>query len=794
MNRLLSRFKSSLNWKLTAISISCLLIGMIVITIFNQNSVHKLTDNSLLSMESGYRVLVEEYYDNYISEISGNIAKDLTAIQRENQMAASLVQRTFDYQEQFLALGKLAQTLPFFKDQMTYSGAWYQNQKDEPSVVFVPGLQVDKNGQLIEGAKELMQQTVILDFVMPSFMDYGVNKLQLYYQGNDIKGVTRLAPWSNMGETIFNVYPELNTLPIWETFNPGLIAQYNEKAKSLRAEKRSPYELSKASAPVQDSLTGEIVISFGTPVWNKDYTSFEGGVSYDVPITTIIERIEKIKLSENGFAFLSQSNGNVFAVKDSGAEVLGLESVSSKTEDAAVGFNRLKRFIKDSQFEGVKNLPLDKKETTFSDIQIEGKDYLFITKPFKAFQTWNPEQGFYDEYWTLGFAVPMAEVFKVFKSVDTEIEANLQNTVLTTLSISLMIALIGILIITVTNSRLTRKLNLLAESTTTILNKEDESLISVTSTDEIGVLSKAFNTMKTEVRQTFKQLVDAQTEIETLHAEEKNRLEYLVNQKTKSLEKLMYELNEREKLASLGSLVTGVSHEINTPLGVAISATSYLNEVNATFKKKIAANEATKADLENYIQNIQQSTSILDHNLERAAKLVNSFKEVAVHQSVEEKSTFNMAAYLDMVVTSLHHEIKRHHHSVRVSCPPNIVIDSYAGAFSQIITNLMMNAILHAHDDSLNRPLSITIDFAVSGNVATLTFADDGMGIAAEHLPRVFEPFYTTKRGSGGSGLGLSVVYNIVNALLHGRIRCESKPGEGSAFIIEFPLVSDSQN
>lgn len=789
MDKFMNRFRMSLNWKLTSISIVCLLGAMIVITVFNQNNVHQLTEKSLTTMEKEFRVLVEEYYDNYIGEISGNIEKEMTNITKENQLAASMVQKTFDYQDQFIMLGEAVLKQPYFKDTMTYSGSWYQNQKDEPTVIFVPGSQVGKDGQLSEGSKKLMQQTAILDFVMPSFVEHGVEKLQLYFQGNDIVGVTRLAPWVNMGETIFDVYPELNTLPMWETFNPGLIDDYQQAVKELVARNESPYNISKASAPVQDALTGEIVISFGTPIFSDNYTKFEGGVSYDVPITAIINRIEQIKLSDNGFAFLSQSNGNVFAVKDSGASLLGLQSGTSKDGVATVGFNRLKRFIADSSFEGVKKIPINKEGTIFTEIEIDGKAYLIITKPFRAYQTWNTEQKFYDEHWTLGFAVPVDEVFKVFKNVDSQVDANLQSTVVNTLSLSAIMALVVVIIIAFMNSRLTRKLNTLAISTTTILNREDDSLVEVNSIDEIGVLANAFNIMKKDVRQSFSQLVEAQQEIENLHAQEKSKLETLVNEKTKSLEKLMLELNEREKLASLGSLVSGVSHEINTPLGIAITATSFLSEVNETFYKKLQNNDISRTDFEDYVKSINQSSSILEHNLGRAAKLVNSFKEIAVHQSIEEQMPFNMSEYLDMVVTSLHHETKKQHHKVVVNCEPGLIINSYAGAFSQIITNLMMNAIVHGHDESQNNHLNILIDFKVNGDLAILTFGDDGKGISEEHISHIFEPFYTTKRGLGGSGLGLNIVYNLVTGLLHGNIHCESKLGEGSRFIIEFPVA-----
>ncbi|MCK8060444.1 MULTISPECIES: ATP-binding protein [unclassified Fusibacter] len=779
MKPIIDRFKKSLNLKLTAVTIVCVLLGLTTLIYFTQNNVRKLTEQSLTTMENEVNELVKEYYDNYIAEIGNNIEADMSAIMKENQILAQIAQTTFDYQEEFLVLADSLDNLSFFKDKMEYNGAWYQNSSDEPTTVFVPGLQVDEEGNMLDGVEQLVRQTMILDMVMPAFAEHGVNKLQVYYQGADTEGMFRLAPWSNIGENIFDLYPELNELPIWETFNPGLTEDYYEFAAKVKSEKGSFSELSKASSPVQDGLTGEIVLTFGTPLWSDEYKRFEGSFGYDVPITDIITRIEKIKLSDTGFAFLSQSNGNVFAINDVGARSLGIKGIEEGTQDAELGFNRLQRFITDSTFESVKTIPLNGDKTVFTEIEIDDKKYVVITRPLRAYQTWSTDLGFFDEYWTLGFAVPYDEVFKVYENVGTQINEDLRQSLVDEFVISALIIAIVIVLIVIMNSRLTKRLNILAASTESILDPDSSAKLEVTTTDEIGVLAASFNSMKDNV-------LEAHAEIKRLHEQERSTLEEKVIIKTKELEKVLYELNEREKLASLGSLVSGVSHEINTPLGTAITANSYLEDVNNKFHKKLSENKASRKDFDAYVENIDQSTKIIGHNLDRAAKLVKSFKEIAVHQSIEDRSEFGVCEYLNMIMVSLQHETKREKHQINIRCDQDDQVLSYPGAISQIVTNLVMNTLTHAYAPGTSG--EINLSFEKQGNTGILKFSDDGKGIDAEHLSRIFEPFFTTNRKQGGSGLGLNIVYNIVTGLLKGKVTCDSVVGKGTLFTIEFPI------
>lgn len=283
------------------------------------------------------------------------------------------------------------------------------------------------------------------------------------------------------------------------------------------------------------------------------------------------------------------------------------------------------------------------------------------------------------------------------------------------------------------------------------------------------------------------ELIDAQKELDRLHVQERTSLEQLVSERTQELEFAMRELLEREKLASLGSLVSGIAHEINTPLGVAVSAASYVDTVTRENHKKLDEGVLTKTGLTKFMENVTEGLDIMTSNLSRAATLVNSFKQISVNQTYEAISTFKLKEYLEMILISLKHELKVKKVDIRINCSDTLTITSYQGALTQVFTNLIMNALTHAFENMETGEIIIDIDD--DAHHIHIQFTDNGSGINDEHITRIFEPFFTTKRGSGGSGLGLNIVYNIVTNKLGGKISCQSKLGSGTTFDVELPKL-----
>ncbi len=254
------------------------------------------------------------------------------------------------------------------------------------------------------------------------------------------------------------------------------------------------------------------------------------------------------------------------------------------------------------------------------------------------------------------------------------------------------------------------------------------------------------------------------------------------------LEEMQNQLVETEKMAALGGLVAGVAHEINTPVGIGVTAASHLNKATQEFLALYDAQAMKRSDLEKYLQTCQDSSRLLLSNLNRAAELIRSFKQVAIDQSGEARRRFQMKGYVEEVLLSLRPILKKTRLRVTVDCDDALVLTSYPGAFSQIITNFITNSVIHAYEAQQEGHLAFRITAA--GGRLTFRYSDDGRGIPQENLAHIFEPFYTSNREKGGSGLGLHIVYNIVTQKLGGTIVCESAPGKGTTFVVEMPIAN----
>jgi len=241
-----------------------------------------------------------------------------------------------------------------------------------------------------------------------------------------------------------------------------------------------------------------------------------------------------------------------------------------------------------------------------------------------------------------------------------------------------------------------------------------------------------------------------------------------------------------EKLAALGELVAGVAHEINTPVGVALSASSTMAEKNRVIRNLFGQGEMKRSDLTEYLEATREGVEMSLLNLHRASDLIRSFKMVAADQVSETRRSFNMREYVGQVLLSLRPKLKKTSHRVEVDCAEDLVVESYPGAFSQILTNFIVNSLTHAFEPGQSG--LIRIEIVKTGGTLSLTYSDDGRGIPAEAQTRIFEPFYTTARARGSTGLGLHIVFNIVTRTLGGSVTCCSAPGHGTTFQVRMPL------
>jgi PAS domain S-box-containing protein len=296
--------------------------------------------------------------------------------------------------------------------------------------------------------------------------------------------------------------------------------------------------------------------------------------------------------------------------------------------------------------------------------------------------------------------------------------------------------------------------------------------------DTNGIVHGAIETLidVTQLKRAQENLVQLNSDLEARAA-----------RRTHELELAMAQLLESEKMAALGSLVAGVAHELNTPIGNVLAVASTLQDDVQNFNSKLLGGQARRSDVEHSTQRLQEAATLIERNAVRAAKLINDFKEVAVDQSSTRRRRFDLRAVIDEVLATSRPMLKGSTHTVQVHVPDAITLDSFPGPLEQVLTNLLHNSILHGFEgrDCGQIQVRATCD----ANEVVLTYEDNGCGIPEANLAHIFEPFYTTKLGQGGSGLGLYIVYNLVTHVLGGTLSAQTLAAQGTRFVLRLPLV-----
>lgn len=340
-------------------------------------------------------------------------------------------------------------------------------------------------------------------------------------------------------------------------------------------------------------------------------------------------------------------------------------------------------------------------------------------------------------------------------------------------------------------------------------NGNHQIVLPAQKSEELQSLCDNFQSMQQVVRDNLQQLqqeAEKKSEIqrELVHAHEalqeaNDHLELRVLERTASLHSANEELStlldqlretqqqlvESEKMSSLGGLVAGVAHEINTPIGICLTAATSLLDDLQLLKQSYNAGKMTEMDFKSFLTLAEESLQMLVSNNQRASRLIQSFKQVAVDQSSEDKRHFLLKPYIQEILFSLQPKFKKTQHRLEIHCDEDIELESYPGAFSQVITNLVMNSLIHGFEHKTEGMISI--EAHREDDQVCILYRDNGCGMSLEAVERVFDPFFTTKRGGGGSGLGCHLVYNLVTQQLNGYIHCSSELGQGVVFIIRIP-------
>ena len=332
-----------------------------------------------------------------------------------------------------------------------------------------------------------------------------------------------------------------------------------------------------------------------------------------------------------------------------------------------------------------------------------------------------------------------------------------------------------------------------------VARSRDYSLrFSASNVREYDHMLDSINILLSRVEEYISKQQQAERELQTLNS----RLEEEVNQRTvalksanneliQTLEKLhqfQRQIVENEKMASLGDMVAGVAHEVNTPIGLGITASTMMLDRLAVIDQQFKDKTLKASAMERFINESRENLNIIYRNLDRAAQLISSFKQVAVDQTSEEAREVNVKQLIEETLMSMRPRLKKVTHTINIDCPETLNVMCKAGPLNQILINLIMNSLIHAFETVENGKIDV-IARLTDDQKLKIIYKDNGSGIPTGIRKRIFDPFVTTKRGQGGSGLGMHLVFNLVTQALNGNIKLESEEGNGVEFTLTFPVI-----
>jgi len=300
----------------------------------------------------------------------------------------------------------------------------------------------------------------------------------------------------------------------------------------------------------------------------------------------------------------------------------------------------------------------------------------------------------------------------------------------------------------------------------------------------VDFISRPFNAAVVRARvQTHIQLYQLKEHLEEQVRSRNNQLELAQQRLRDSQEQLAVS----EAKATISTLIASVSHELSSPIGNSVMASSSLHEFSSEFKRKFESGQIKRSDVPKFMDELNSIASLINRNLKRASELLTNFRQVSADQASEQRRRFDLGLTIHEIIETIQPSLKRKPHRIVLDIPDRIIMDSQPGFIGQIVINMINNAYMHAFE---NRSDGVfTISARPSGDHVLISFIDNGAGIAEDDLDKIFLPFFSTKIGAGGTGLGMAIVHNLVIKTLKGSIKVESAPGVGSRFDVNLPLV-----
>lgn len=513
------------NTKFLLVTGFSVLIGAILNVTIARQGMHQLSGRSAHEIESGLNAANREYLTNHLVDKAEHTNAALGQAYADLEIFSSIVQTMIDRGDDLKPLFEKASSIPFLRDDLVYNekGNWYQNGPEEPTGVAVWGYLGDK-GNILPAVREAVDDTALLNLILPAFKKYGSDKLQIYYVGPAWAPYVRVAPWADMGSSFDKLYPGHNEKNWYEFFFPNLVQNWEKWIKDPEQLKKLETPIT-VLAPYEDSAGGGMVITAFHPLWNKERTAFAGATALDLTLGQLIESIKDVRLAQSGFAFLVQSDGNVLAINEAGAAVLRLRAdAGAKSEGVGV----LQRHLKDSSEPAVAAMTLPQNDSVdYHEINIGGETHIIALQRLAGVNGWKgPGADIVRENWTLVFVVPKSEMYASLTAAQRAIEHSRTSIVTQQVVVtigSLLVLMIGVYLV---SRRMTGALVALSAGATRMREGDYDVRIEVNSADEIGQLGVAFNDMASEIK--------AYT----------TNLEELVRERTRALEKANEEISE----------------------------------------------------------------------------------------------------------------------------------------------------------------------------------------------------------------------------------------------------------
>ncbi len=445
--------------KITLIAFLSLFIGLFISGIVSYNSIQDFSDDAAEEMKRGLSSVNNEYINNYINITSQLIESKIKKFVDEQDMLAQMFQKVIDNEDEF-----------------------------EP-LIFKPLIKDISN--------------------IPYFYKYGYDKLWIYFSGESNGSFMGATPWKDVGAPLNETYPKHPYEPNWKALNPRLVGDWERQIGENIRHSKDLASLAIIKSPAQDCGTGNIIMTIRHPIWNRDRTKFKGAISIDAKIEEVIGYVKNIKLAHTGFAYIAQSNGNVFAINNEGARVLGLKDGKDVIveDETGTGYNLINRFLKESTCEGVQGIILPKENKIVkNEISIHGEKYITIQKNLKGLNTWDENKGFHTESWTLGFVIPKDEVFNSYYSATNKIDHSRNVIMLKQFLIFVLLTLLICVFICFIIKKVTSNLRRLELITVEVMNENYDVNVDIKSNDEIGRIAKTIKNMSIKIKSAFQQL------------------------------------------------------------------------------------------------------------------------------------------------------------------------------------------------------------------------------------------------------------------------------------------------